>query len=213
MPDVSTESQITPSQRAINWKTILIIVVIGTVLIGLGVLIYLVLQPREEATAPSAKIPTSSAKKDELLDWKVYSSKTLGVSVKYPNNWDEPTEIETTVIFDGNDPVLGLVNVELDKESADESFYIELSKMEVNKPESIIDPSSVIITRLSDIIVDGYDGLVMTKTKKSKNELIYNLFIKKSDDYYRLIVFGKETKQTETKKLFDNIVSTFKFLD
>ncbi len=87
MPDVSTEPQVTPNQKSINWKRILIFVVIGVAVIGLGVLIFLILQPKEETTIPVAtKKATPSAKKDETSDWIEFVG-NLEYSLKYPKNY------------------------------------------------------------------------------------------------------------------------------
>lgn len=85
--------------KVINWKNILIGIAIGAVLIGVGVGVFLLLQPKPEPTStepikvstpsakqatPSADTATPSAQKDETADWKVYTNKTLGFSIKYP---------------------------------------------------------------------------------------------------------------------------------
>ncbi len=59
MPEVPTQPQPTSNQKSINWKRILIIAVIGAVVIGVGVLIFLIIQQKEETTTPP-KTPTPS---------------------------------------------------------------------------------------------------------------------------------------------------------
>lgn len=88
MPEVSS------NQKRVNWKTVLIAVVIGAMLVGLGVAIYLLLQPKPTPTTqvttkqstPSAKISTPSAEKGETADWKKYTGETNDIefSLKYP---------------------------------------------------------------------------------------------------------------------------------
>lgn len=93
MPDISTQPQPSSNQPSFNWKGVLVVVVIGAVLIGLGVAIFLLLQPKPEPATtgttkkatPSAKTSTPSAKKDETADWKTYTDNILKFSIKYPD--------------------------------------------------------------------------------------------------------------------------------
>jgi hypothetical protein len=86
MPDISTQPQATSSPPSFNWKRVLVIVVIAAVLIGLGVVIFLLLQPKEETTSPTKKA-TPSAEKDETADWELVENDVLGYSMKYPKEW------------------------------------------------------------------------------------------------------------------------------
>ncbi|OGY22677.1 MAG: hypothetical protein A2113_02185 [Candidatus Woykebacteria bacterium GWA1_44_8] len=59
-------SEDSADKKEINWKSVLVGVIIGTILVGLGLLIYLLLQPKPELSSPPAKVSTESAK--ELLE-------------------------------------------------------------------------------------------------------------------------------------------------
>lgn len=111
MPEIPTQPQPTPNQKSINWKGILIVVVIGAIIIGLGVFIFLIFQPKPETTStvttkkatPSAKIATPSAEKDETADWDTYKNTNYNYSLKYPassgvfnNNPQELVTLATT---------------------------------------------------------------------------------------------------------------------
>src|SRR3989344_2950632 len=104
MPEVNTNNpqpSSTPSPKVINWKTILIGVVIGAVLFGGGgYLVYNAYQPKKEepvqTTTTTPKTATPSAKttpkeepkpKDETADWKIYTSSQYNYSIKYPKDW------------------------------------------------------------------------------------------------------------------------------
>ncbi len=95
MPEIPTQPQPTSNQKSINWKRVLIITVIAVVVIGLGEIVYRVLQPKEETTTavtakkatPSAKISTPSVKKDETEGWKIVTNNKMGYSIKYPVSW------------------------------------------------------------------------------------------------------------------------------
>ncbi len=88
MPEDSTQPQPTSNQESINWKRILIVSVVAAVVVSLGVLIFLILQPKEETTTPvTTKKATPSAKKDETADWKTVVNDVFGYSIKYPTGW------------------------------------------------------------------------------------------------------------------------------
>ena len=78
-------------KKKINWKRVLICVIIGVILGGLlAVWIHLSLGiqtsfPKVVPVTP--KTATTSAKKDETADWKTYTSKTANFSIKYPKTW------------------------------------------------------------------------------------------------------------------------------
>ena len=93
MPEIPSQPQTTLTQKSINWKRVLVVVVTVAVVIGLVVLVFLILQPKPETISTvttkkatsSTKISTPSAEKDETADWKTYTSKTI--SFKYPSGW------------------------------------------------------------------------------------------------------------------------------
>ena len=69
-------------QKKINWKNVLIGVVIGAILVGLGVIIYLLLQPKSETPTTTPKTSTTSAKKDETANWKTLLQKIASLTVR-----------------------------------------------------------------------------------------------------------------------------------
>ena len=73
MPEILTQPQPTSNQKALNWKRIIIAAVVAAFVIGLGVLIFLLFQPKEEVITPTTtKKATSSAKKDETAYFDDY---------------------------------------------------------------------------------------------------------------------------------------------
>ncbi len=165
MPDISTQPQTTPEGKSINWKRILTVAVIGTVIIGLGVLLFLLLQPKEEAitptttkkATPSAKVSTPSAKKDVTANWKVYTNDNIGFTLKYPRSWEyvkeNNEEYQDDVTLAPNNPPLPGCLLSVDKESADKTAYESFTKKEIGKT-TVIDMYGRTEPRLSYIKVD-----------------------------------------------------------
>ncbi|MEX0621474.1 MAG: hypothetical protein WD187_00560 [Candidatus Woykebacteria bacterium] len=113
MPDENVANQQPTTtiaiKKPINWKNILIGVVVGGVLFGGGgYLVYNAYQPKKEEPAPTStttktSTPSSTTKKeepkDETDDWNLYKNKNFGYQIKYPKNW-KPYDagiIETSV--------------------------------------------------------------------------------------------------------------------
>ena len=98
-----TQTQVTTTSKSLNWKKIILTVVIILVVTGLiaGVYWFFVLSKTSgdsDLTGPvpkvttktsteSAKESTASAEKDETADWKTYKDTILGFQVKYPEDW------------------------------------------------------------------------------------------------------------------------------
>ena len=94
-----TQTQVTTTSKSLNWKKIGLTVLIILVVTGLISGVYwvfvlnkdtevstdpIVPKPSTQTATESAKETTPSAEKDETADWKVYTNKDLGFSVKYP---------------------------------------------------------------------------------------------------------------------------------
>ena len=101
-------------QKKIDWKSVLIGAVIGAILVGLAVLIFLLLQPKSEETTPTTvpKTATTSAKKDGTSAWKTYQGRLISVEFKIPKDFtvtekdgsmDEGVKINTTITIEGFD--------------------------------------------------------------------------------------------------------------
>jgi hypothetical protein len=106
MPEIPTQPQPISNQKSINWKRMLVVAVIVAIVIGLGVLIFLILQPKEEPTttnktAPSANISTPSAEKDETADWKTIKGEISRwqKSGAYRFDFKAPNEFEITTPY------------------------------------------------------------------------------------------------------------------
>ena len=112
MPEVPTQPQSTLTQKSISWKRVLIMTFSTVVVIGSGVLIFLLLQPKPtQITTNNVTsypiITNQSVKKGETAGWKTYTNKVYSFEVKYPTTWNLdyypsiiPSEEATTILFD-----------------------------------------------------------------------------------------------------------------
>lgn len=220
MPEIPTQP--TSNQKSINWKNILIVAVIGAVVIGLGVLIFLILQPKPKETTPTTapKTATTSAKKDETADWKVYTSEVLEITIKYPKDWAFK-DGKGTVVFgknpgDPTDPIQIDIS-RVSKDSKSQQGYEKYAKMSVNVPisSSFHGTSNYTTrTRLPNVTIDS-TSWIKVKTTHIQDDVLNNSIIltTEKDNYYYTIalVAGKSAFLESNSKLFDLMSSTFRF--
>ncbi len=192
--------------KGINWKNILIGVVIGVVLIGLGVLIFLILQPKPEPTTtvttkkatPAAKISTPSAEKDETADWETYTGETISVSFKIPQNFivkDQKGKIQNTWVE-------GLITVS--DEKGEQVFSVNIIHAGGEYWYSL-DSKGVVI-----------DGIKGTKTNYTFSDPIT---FQPKDQIPKFIVISFKEKEftinydIENEEFVNKVLPTFKILD
>ena len=214
MPEDTTQPQPTPKPKLINWKSILIGIIIGGLLVGIGMFFYYDTPPPNETLivdeAPE-NVSTFSAKpiqlKDENASWQNYSNVALGISLKYPWDWDT-TEFNGSPFFAPKEFIEQLKGIQ------------EASKMMVIS----ITQSDTETTYKND----EFGTVVKSTTNLAGNQatkyvVTYNVSpccnISSGDVYTYIVVENKGkfvrvslSDQTYVKT-FETILSTFKFLD
>ena len=94
-PIPQTSSVPTPSQ-GINWKYVLIGIIVGAVLIGgSGYVVYNAYQPKKEETKKSMEIDKNTTKPlttKQSNDWKTYENRASSIRIKYPPNLEYAEE-------------------------------------------------------------------------------------------------------------------------
>jgi hypothetical protein len=216
-------------KRSIDWKKILIVVGIAYILIIAACLVILILpEPttyKTNVSTSSAKVSTASAKLKQTANWKVYTNKKLGFSLKYPNSWNytkespNATDQEPAGVTIAENNTTGVMSIEIDKGSLLKGENDFLKIQEFSKPNT--DISGVIKTRLPDTTVDGLVGYVDKQEYIYSNNAIKYILIasvQKNTDYWEMLFtvpFGNNTdKEFQSRKTtFDLILLTFKFLN
>jgi hypothetical protein len=209
MPEIPTDSQTTPKQK-LNWKKILTGVLIVAVLIGLGALVFLLLQRGSTTTtqvttsktsSPSAKTPTPSTEEDETADWKTYENKEYGYSLKYPKDWYESTE--TKVVSEENNIVYHFYAVAKDKNQTSE---VTDQVIVVRYLEG--DPCAMMEIKKSDVTVSGYKGQRSDCYEGGQIKVITLSFPNTDKETWFVVAYVNEELE-----LIEKILSTVKFLD
>jgi len=224
----------TPKPQVINWKNIVIGVVIGTVLLGVGgYLIYNAYQPKSseptvtatKKATPSAKPATPSAQKDETADWDTFEDKILSYSVKYPMGWFvDPAKSWSGGVTNTGDNVTDFTNFDKAKitnpgELESTQYKITVAKLAKNEEQSLEDyvlskrstccPPQL-YGNLEKITVDkrtAYKDTATIGTKESPGRDCIKVYV----ELNKSIVFAISCGQKAFSETFDNILSTFRF--
>ncbi len=241
MPEIPTQPQPASEKKSINWKNIIIGIVVGAILVGLGVLIFLILQPKPTETTqtptkkatPSANISTPSAKKDETASWKVVENDVLGYSIKYPKGWSV-LRCKNSASDNYNDSETQFSHPEYSKVLAGADVCASGARTRIIIYRGEVFTDNVAIWGKfgakytnyiqEEITVDGEKGIKSSYISKQSpgmnagNEFIEYIFNGTSDEaliinYYRAPPDDLNPPQPDYSDILEKMVATLKFLD
>lgn len=230
------------SPKVISWsKVIVTIVVIVVTTAILGAIYYFFIldkldfNPPEtiRTTTPSAQPATTSAQKDETVNWKVYTNSNDAYEIKYPPNFKFR---ETTYLKDPNkrDFVTESPEFVINKEGSKSiikggqlSITADAYSNKLNTLAKIIDLEKSTNNNLDlqftteNIKLDGHEAVRIKYeksvwAKRSGPEVPEDIVeeqvisVKNGRDYVITMIYANKDK--EILKIFDQILSTFKFL-
>ncbi len=236
MPDenvASPQPSPTPTPKVINWKTILIRVVIGAVLLGGGgYLVYNAYQPKKEEpaqTTTTTKTATPSAttqtSKDETADWKTYTGSQI--SFKYPPSWKEydtstdANSTRPTPSFSDKDPNTvspGVVvpTISIDKSSTLSVFGTDFNGL-VNTSVGYTWNAGKSYKKIKNLTVGSMQAVWIRQSLEAgvavSGPSYDHIYIEKSNkvyDFYLMADTASTLDQYSTT--FNLIITTFKFL-
>lgn len=186
---------------------IIIILIVVAILAG-GILAWqcgwISKTPTPTPTSTPTPTPTPTSTPDETADWKTYTNEEYGFEVKYPDSWiiDEKTYNTVKPLY-----VLSLSNKQ---------------KFKTGRIE--IDIQSTTYPSILSWAKEAHGPHGLQEVKVGKEEILGQQFIEKKKIFtgllknnflYQIILFGEieEPKKSEIETVYNQILSTFKFLD
>jgi len=196
-----------------NWKYLLIIFILG-IIIGAGTLWLTSKQKVSPAELPEIK--KQEKVEDETTNWKTYRNEEYKYTIKYPQNWkieeakiEGPENIKSVICFGPQDKIYyfgsGRIN----------PACIEVSIGTLEQYRKVY-PEEVAIER-KEVVISGYPVLV---ERRGYDELFY-IFEHPTNkntrvtirDYINMITNINITERNDLKNIFDQMLSTFRFLE
>jgi len=192
-----------------NWKYILIIVILA--LIVVGETLYLA---KQEVKLPETKLPQKFIQ-DETADWKTYRNDEYGFEFKYPNQWGNVSNSPDAILYQSDSTVI------FNPPEFEEQFLATgYPFLEIRIKEN---------PRKLDV-EDFYYPLV--KEYETKEKFKENLMTRQIRDitYYQtptswgalltifplnsaFLEFSHHTITLEAEKIFNQMLSTFRFIE
>ncbi len=228
-----------PKNKKSIFKFILIleivIILLGGVYVG-----YLYITKDKETTSETNTSQTderpaaTSTSSKKLVDPKKYSSKKMGFEFDYPKDWflvfEQSDEISNSVSVAnkqldksqsdiGDDDVL--MGVLLDKSGGlTKVLYEDALKKKIGETVKTEAPLELNTTRLSDISVDGLEGVRVEthdfsdQTDPKVDTHNISVYLKRDNNYASIgLVSGSEVLLESSRLLFEEMISSLKFLD
>ena len=190
----------------------LVLMAVAVVIVIAGVFTYFIITPKPVPPGGSSIIvpspsATSPIQKDETANWKTYENKALGFSIKYPPN------AKLTGAID----VGGVGTVDLDLAEINSKITIAVKDRALAEafPSSFGSCSQkgeVVNVLIGDVegkrcvrkSADGSTVLIIIDDFTRNGQVIYDM---------ALIKLRPSEQNLEGAKFFDQILSTFKFID
>lgn len=218
-----------PQKPKRNWKKISLILLVVLFLVSLvGIGLYLLIpksvqeepkpipQQSQKQTTPSAEPATPSAQKDETTNWKVYSSSEGEFSIKYPKDFSvkETNGVIRGIYFNSPDkaettpPIVTLTEGGF--------IHVQVTDAKTNSLETEFKnvlQSSRVESR-SNSTIDGVAAIraVYIPNGTAPSDKAEWVFAIKNGKRYSIVAWAAENDRQEINKMFNLMISTFKFL-
>lgn len=216
-----------------GFAQIIIVAVIALVLGAVAMLGYQKYFKKTPVSVQKTETTNNSSQTvDETANWKTYTSQALKFSIKYPDNLSFIKETTTyssieNVSFSEKD-LTGMItytgpDLLVSKGSVLGEGYNNLSKQEINKAQPIQQGSRdqsgqlkltqvEVDTRLPNKNVNGVVALIHIRNNSQGYGA--EALINRNNDFYQIALTGNtNTRIEEISNYFNQILSTFKFLD
>lgn len=145
---------------------------------------------------------------DKINNWKTYTNSNLGLTFKYPQNWIDPSvrpqSTHTEIGFDPSNANLSII-IGFD--------YNQTTGKNITYSETISSATANLKSQ-EDFLLDGIKGKKIIYTMGASTlDILYIVPVPNESGDILKIQYTIPHGDPDTSKLFDQILSTFKFLD
>ncbi|MFC1710079.1 hypothetical protein ACFL0F_00255 [Patescibacteria group bacterium] len=182
-------------------------------------------EPTSTTLTPTI-VPVTSA--DPISNWNVYENSKYGYQIKFPDNWEYnrgPGNVSDEELSDSRS-----INVyDPEEDNPGTSFMIDTNEFDqVGLSKNCIDLESCVGKAIdtfssytNDLLIPedskflNQDAKTLSFIRKtdSYSQTWYHLFAILDDDLYHFSTYSNTDDYKDGKLIFDQILSTFKFLD
>lgn len=211
------------------------VIIIGILIaVALFVNAYLLLNKKETVTKTSDSTPTATPIIKKTVDWETYIDAVYGFQIDVPPGWYMyptggseggkalPGDTFTASNYDLNDPsnfsemnisdkVINPLSIEIGTGSNNNTKSLNEVKQEWIKNDGDPEGDSLVknITKSEEIKISNVEAVKFSY----KNELVETIFIVDKTNHLFQINYYDRDHLASNKKLFDQILSTFKFIE
>lgn len=200
------EEQLTPTpaptpQKTNHWMWIGLCILMLLLGIGIGIVLarYLYQKPTIPVITSTTPIP------DLTANWKMYTNKELSFNLKYPSDWVIDFEKENANILNlsSANSVLHLLNYE-DKSINTKEYLSKLDRI-----------GSVGVKNTKEAVVGGLNALQRLEGPFGSGFYLWSTYFKNGDSFFQITIEPKKGGEVRTEDfdIYNQILSTFKFMD
>ena len=196
-------------QTVHGFAPILILVILGII----GAAAYLIPKPQIPSLYPSPTPTAGQAPNGDLANWKTYRDEGFGFEFKYPSEWDYHPGIDSPawgVSNNSNDSYFSISFYRIDPSCLKQKGYTYRGRTTWIE----IKESEITINNRKASLIKGRAKWTGYSDPKLNREFDYKIaLISKGLGCYDLSTQAYEGATDETRKILDQILSTFQFTD
>lgn len=218
----SPQPQPTPEPISKSHKTMVTALVVVVTLLAAGVVYLLVREPSSSETIVDGnnQLPIGADNleqdQDETANWQTYRNEEYGFEVKYPEDLlvvdpfygpDSTGYDFSIMISNDRNPFVYSCGIEDGLCSSNYAIYISTrnKKLHEGTLQEVISFSTNESSKQEPIIINGLNFV------KAGNPPMY--FIENNDIIYSFSQFSGDVVEEKSRKIYNQILSTFKFID
>lgn len=209
--------------KSTNFLLIGLIVIFVAALTSGGTFLFMSQKQKVAEVIPLSQVqtkPTAIPTTDPTANWKTYINNNLGFSFKYPSDWilTEPTKTDVVEVSkEKQSKVVNGPKINVNYYSNPKNLTLQELDQEnssYNNMQGKTNPG-LYSTKNTPFIIGGINGFYQQNNLVCEPEVCPRYIVPTKDNVLLIYLhfFGNQQDQIGQKKVFDQILSTFKFIN